>query len=627
MAITEIHAIETTPDKALNYTLADKVVEIKSEDEINKEIPHEIIEDKEHGKRYVHYFTITGFQDCALKNPYHAFKERQAEWQGVRYKNGGSKSKSGREPLMYHLHQSFSGFEVPYEVANEIGMKLASEVFKGFIVTVSTHGNTANIHNHIIISAWDSDGKKWNDCHAAKRLIRSVSDRLCMEYGLSVLEHTKDMRLIKYKSKDGKVHFYEPTDRKNALIKKRNAGEVTTDDVNSYRNMPQFREKQEKRMDNKQEIKSDIDTVLPTCRSYDELLERLRELGYTIRDKKKNGEWLSHISFLAPTQERGTREDKIGDGKFYLRANLEKVISEQVSRYKEEQPSPTVNHGDNAKESVPYFPEYEYGKTTLSDIDNDFKTVYENGEYQTMERTGIEKKVISDIRVKDSEVRGLIDTTQLHKIVLEQGTQRKLKKPYLTKSKEHRLVAQIQNSFRCLQYTEQHHIFSYNQIIDLYSACKTKYEATKEQLVKADTAIAQFKEILLIPQKLEDLLEKIESNKNDISYVVEEYNEDKKTAGKYKALLARYKIDKPQGQQALRKKVMEFEAKQNIIRGHLESAVLQMSDLENCIQTFDRIDTERGSKNMAAMQSFEALKKSQEINNSEKEKMKGRDGR
>lgn len=43
MATTEIHAITTTPNKALNYALADKIVEINSEDEINEEIPHTII--------------------------------------------------------------------------------------------------------------------------------------------------------------------------------------------------------------------------------------------------------------------------------------------------------------------------------------------------------------------------------------------------------------------------------------------------------------------------------------------------------------------------------------------------------------------------------------------------------
>jgi len=628
MATTEIHAIETTPEKALNYCLADKIVEIINDDEINTEIPHEIIEDTEHGKRYVRYFTITGYQDCALENPYEAFRERQSKWQGVKYKNDGNKTKSGKEPLMYHMHQSFDGFEVPYEIANEIGRKLAEEVFKGFIVTISTHGNTNNLHNHFIISAWDDDGKKYNDCLSTMREIRRVSDRLCEEYGLSVLEHTRDMKMIHYEDKNGVKRMYEPTDRKNELIKKREKGEISTDDVNSYRNTPKYEETQKIKTDNRTEIKTDIDTVLPSCRSYEELLLRLRELGYIIRDKKKNGDWLAHISFQSPTQDKATREDKIGDGEFYTRDNLTKYIDNQANRLEQEQPLRDDNHGDNKpNKSIPYISYYEYGKTNLNDIDDNYKTVLENGEYQTVERTFTEKKILSDIRIKDSEVSGLIDTTQLHRIIAEQNTQRSQKKPYLSATQEQRLVLQIQNSFRCLQYTEQHHIFSYKQIIDLYSANKGKYDTTIDNFNKAEAAINQLKDILTTPQKLSQLLDKIETSRSDVSYVLEEYNDDKKEVAKYKAIISRYKIETPQGIQALGNKIAEFESKQNVNRGYMENVIIQMSELENCIRTFDRIDTEKGNKNAQAMQEFERVSRPQDNQNREKDKKKGHDER
>jgi len=628
MATTEIHAIETTPHKALKYALSDKVVEIKNDDEINMDIPHEIIEDTEHNKRYVRYFTITGFQDCALENPYEAFRERQEKWQGVKYKNGGKKSKSGNEPLMYHLHQSFDGFEVPYEVANEIGLKLAQELFKGFIVTVSTHGNTDNLHNHFMISAWDENGKKYNDCIATKRDIRRVSDRLCKEYGLSVLEHTRDMKLIHYEDSNGVKRMYEPTDRKNELIKKRESGEISTDDVRSYRNTPKYEEKQKVKSDNRTEIKSDIDTILPSCRSYEELLFRLRELGYIVRDKKKDGGWLAHVSFQSPTQDKATREDKIGNDEFYVRENLTKFIENQAKELEQGQPVQADNHGDYAPhKSIPYFSEYEYGKTNLDDIDDNYKTVLENGEYQTIERTSTEKKVLSDIRFNDNILSGLIDTTQLSKIIEEQSVQRRQKKPYLSATNEQRLVSQIQSSFRCLQYTEQHHIFSYKQIIDLYSANKGKYDVTIDNYNKAEQAISQLKDILLTPQKLSRLLDKIEANRNEVSYILEEYNEDKKEVAKYKAIIARYKIETPQGQQALGKKVAEFESKQDVNRGYMENVIVQMSELENCIRTFDRIDTDNGNKNAQAMQEFERVSRPQEDKKRENEKRKGRDDR
>lgn len=601
MATTEIHAITTTPNKALNYALADKIVEINSEDEINEEIPHTII-DKD-GKKYVHYYTITGFQNCSIQTPYDAFRDRQEKWQGVRYKNNGSKTKSGYEPVMYHLHQSFDGFEVSYETANEIGRKLAEQVFPGYVVTVSTHGNTDNIHNHLMISAWDENGRKWNDCHKTKRLIRSISDKLCEEYGLSVLEHTRGMKLLKYKDGEGKLHYYEPTDRKNELIRKREQGEISHDDVGSYRNVPLYEADQNRKQNNCEVIKADIDSLLPSCRSYEELIERLRELGYTIKDKKKNGEWLAHVSFQAPMQDKATREDKLGDGQFYLRENLQKFIGEQAKEIQnfvsQDQPLGTKD--------IPYHSEYIYGKTELSEINDEYKTIFESGEYLTKERTEAEKKVLVDIRSKDMKVRRLIDTKQLKKIIEQQTLRRAQKKPYLSDTQEQRLVAQIQSSFRCLQYAEQHNIYSYEQIITLYAACKTKYDAAIDNFNKAEQAIGQLKNILSVPEKLEALQHKIDSRRNDISYILEEYNQDNKDIANYKAIAEKYRIDTPQGLQALEKKVNDFEAKQNINRGYMASVINQMGELENCIRTFDRIDSEHGNKRSSDMERFEKM--------------------
>lgn len=631
MATTEIHAITVTPNRALGYVISDKVVPYISDDEINENVSYRLFESN--GEKFIQYFTLTSYQNCNTVDPYSTYSDLQEKWQGVRYKNDGKKAKNGQEPLMWHLHQSFDGMEVSPEIANEIGRKLAAEVFKGFTVTISTHGNTDNIHNHFIVSAWNSEGAKWNNCNSNYQHIRRISDKLCEEYGLSVLDKTKDVKLIRYKNKDGKTRYYEPTDRKNELIRKREAGEITTDDVRSYRNTPQYDETQKRKTDNRTEIKADIDAVLPTCRSYEELIKRLRELGYSVRDKKKNGEWLSHISFQAPSNEKATREDKIGDGVFYVRENLEKYIKSQAKELVVEQEQ-EINHGDNIpKKSVSFIPEYIYGETELTDIDNDYKTVLEeSGKYCTIKRTETEKKVIADIRVKDNEVRGLIDTTQLHKIIAEQGECRRLKKPYLSKTKEQRLVAQIQSSFRCLQYTELHSIYSYRQIIDLYTANKAKYDATIDNFTKAETAISHLKEVLLTPQKLSALLDKIESRRNDVAYVLEEYNEDKKMVAQYRGIMAKYKIETQQGQGTLKKKVVEFEAKQNTNRGYMTSVITQMSELENCIRTYDRIDGENGSRDEQAMKEFELvvrLKNQQGDTEQEREnkKTKGRDDR
>lgn len=618
MATTDNNPITSTPEKALSYCMSDKIVEYTSEEEINKEAAYELFE--KNGVKYVRYFTLNSFQDCDPNKPYSTYRDTQEQWQGKRYKNEGAKSKNGKEPVMWHHRQSFDGWEVSPAVANEIGRKLAAEVFKGFSVTISTHSNTGNIHNHFIVSAWDKEGKKWNNCNTNYRQIRKVSDRLCEEYGLRVLEHTRDMKLIRYEDAEGNLHFYEPTDRKNELIQKRQAGEITPDDVNSYRNTPQYAQEQKKKATNRDEIKEDIDALLPSCRSYEELLMRLRELGYIIYDKKKNGAWLSHIAFQGPLHDKATRDYKIGDGTFYTRENLTKYIEEHAAELEQAEDYRREDGGEQAdrsfvspKKSIPYFEEYEYGKTNLSDIDDGYKTVRSgDGGFRTAERTAFEKKVLADVRIKDSQVRGLIDTTRLHKIIAEQNTQRRANRPYLTKTQEHRLVAQIQSSFRCLQYAEKHDIYSYQQIIDLYSANKAKYDATIDNFTKAETAIWQLKDVLLAPQKLSELEAKIESCRNDVSYILEEYNEDKRAVAQYKALMAKYKINTPRGLLELERKVAEFEVKQNTNRGYMAKVITQMSELENCIRTFDRIDSERGSRNEEAMREFERIAKMQE---------------
>lgn len=601
MATTEIHKVTSTPNNALSYAISDKMIELEKMRETLDEIEYKIVEVE--GKEYAQFITINSYHNCNVLDPNKTFSELQEKWQNVRYNNNGTKAKGG-EPLMWHLHQSFNGFEVSPNVANEIGLKLAQRVFSNFAVTISTHTNTANIHNHFIISAWDNEGKKWNNCNSNYQLIRSISDELCREYGLHVLENTSKVKLIKWEDVDGNIHYYEPTDRKNDLIREREAGKISTDDINSYRNTNEYEVLKQVKIDNRTEIKNDIDSLLPICRNFDELLERLRDLGYSIRDKKKNGDWLSHISYKSPTQDKATREDKIGDGEFYLRENLEKYLAEKNRTIQVQEITSETNHRED---NFIYVPEAEYGNFDLSQLDYEYKIV--RGEFgeKIAERTETEKKVVSDILAADVKVKGLIDTTRLHEIIKEHNVSRKRKQPYISKSEEERLVSQIQSSFRCLKYTETHNIYSYEQIIRLYSVSKEKYDTAIGNFAFAEQSIEKLKATLDVPKKLFELENKIESKRNDVGYILEEYIADKKQCEEYKELLVKYKIDTQKGLENLQSKVADFEARQEINRGYMSNVLRQMSELENCIRTFDRIDSEHGLKNNRAMQEFESI--------------------
>ncbi len=94
------------------------------------------------------------------------------------------------EILAFHAYQSFNKGEVIPEIAHEIGVKLANEMWEDrFQVVVSTHLNTRHLHNHFVINSVSfKDGKKYYSNLTNTALLRKTSDEICEEYGLSVLK-------------------------------------------------------------------------------------------------------------------------------------------------------------------------------------------------------------------------------------------------------------------------------------------------------------------------------------------------------------------------------------------------------------------------------------------------------
>ncbi|MFG6318446.1 MAG: relaxase/mobilization nuclease domain-containing protein [Clostridia bacterium] len=89
--------------------------------------------------------------------------------------------------LAFHGEQSFKEGEVTPELAHEIGVKLAEEMWGDrFQVVVTTHLNTKHIHNHFVLNSVSfKDGYKYYSNRENTALLRKTSDELCEEYGLS----------------------------------------------------------------------------------------------------------------------------------------------------------------------------------------------------------------------------------------------------------------------------------------------------------------------------------------------------------------------------------------------------------------------------------------------------------
>ena len=95
--------------------------------------------------------------------------------------------------IAYQVRQSFLPNEVTPEDANRIGVEFAKRFTKGnnaFIVC--THIDKAHIHNHIIWSAVNLNcDKKFRNFWGSTKAVRKLSDTICIENGLSIVENPK----------------------------------------------------------------------------------------------------------------------------------------------------------------------------------------------------------------------------------------------------------------------------------------------------------------------------------------------------------------------------------------------------------------------------------------------------
>ena len=108
--------------------------------------------------------------------------------------------------VAYHGYQSFAEGEVTPELAHEIGLEFAKRVWgEDYQVVVATHLNTKCFHNHFMINSVSFRhgkrlrSKQWYE-------LNKVSDEICREHGLSVIENRRGKGIPKqlyYAEKNG----------------------------------------------------------------------------------------------------------------------------------------------------------------------------------------------------------------------------------------------------------------------------------------------------------------------------------------------------------------------------------------------------------------------------------------
>lgn len=113
----------------------------------------------------------------------------------------GREQKKETDVLCYQIRMAFYPGEITPKEANRIGYELAMRWTKGrhaFLVT--THTDKKHIHCHIYYNSTSLDcSRKFRNFWGSSFALRRLSDRLCLENSLSIVENPKPRSKSKYK--------------------------------------------------------------------------------------------------------------------------------------------------------------------------------------------------------------------------------------------------------------------------------------------------------------------------------------------------------------------------------------------------------------------------------------------
>ena len=188
------------------------------------------------------------------------------------------KKQFGKEDgtIAYHGYQSFREGEVTPDQAHQIGVDLATKLWGDrYQVLVATHlDKNSHIHNHFVINTVSFvDGIKFHRTNDDYRQMQIESDRLCREYGLSIIRHPEGKR----------KSYSEWSAEKN--------GKPTNGSM----------------------IRADIDRAIAASVTERDFYDLLESWGYEFKFYGKNGRPLERPSLRLKGADRFRRFDRLGE--------------------------------------------------------------------------------------------------------------------------------------------------------------------------------------------------------------------------------------------------------------------------------------------------------------------------
>ena len=182
-------------------------------------------------------------------------------------------------------------------------MELADKLLEGkYSYVVSTHIDKGHVHNHIIFCAADNiNHEKYHDCKKTYYNIRSLSDNLCREHGLSVITPGENR---------GKTYKEWQADRNGSAWK--------------------------------EQLKADIDEAIKNATAYEDCIELIRAKGYEVKGETFGENAHKFISFRPLDRERFVRGSVKSLGAEYTKERIKERITEKaLAKEKRRVPFPT----------------------------------------------------------------------------------------------------------------------------------------------------------------------------------------------------------------------------------------------------------------------------------------------
>lgn len=260
MAVTSVWAIKGRVDNMIRYIAnPEKTIdweEAETFHKIDNVIQYSADELKTEELTYVSYI------NCNARHAVEQFMATKRRWD----KLGGR--------ACYHGIQSFKAGETTADEAHAIGVALAQELWGDrFEVVVATHCNTDCYHNHFVFNSVSfADGYKFYCMLEDEQRMRDVSDRLCREARLSVIEHPMGK----------KIHYAEYQARKDGKYVIRDG------------------------------VRADIDRAIRSSATRQDFMNIMRGMGYTMNIYRKNGQLRDRPSVRPPDAMKPVRLDGLG---------------------------------------------------------------------------------------------------------------------------------------------------------------------------------------------------------------------------------------------------------------------------------------------------------------------------